>query len=1104
MKVVEAYIEYLRNVSRKITTRNGFIDVLPNETSKRFNYYKELNDNAPNLLKQSEVIIKPNSPLYSYFNQVFKFLDNNSEFKLFWGSGLLHGIFEGKTRKTYTCSPLFYTIVNLDKETNDIIIDVELDTAQLNHDIISRMFDLQIEDEQDEEDFYEIPDHILEKYNKIDVIENNLYNEFFYEKAKNYLIDSHKLFNDLNSSVNEFKSIEHTQEKFLYKNRTNKELINNVKYYNYSFLFVAPVPHQLSTYEALNLLLKQKPINNKLLESLFKNILTKEKFSLEIDENIKETDILDVIKNKLPLSLSENQRTAIIKGLTSDISYIQGPPGTGKSYTITALILTALFFNKKILLVSHKKAAITVVKEMVDFYLGDNALLYLGSEDKSNTKEYLENILSQAESYRLDLFENTGSLKQLNSILESLSKKLQNLQLNYKKAFQDINLVLNLENKYYRLHQEFINKRNIFDKTYSVNNIKDYQWCISKLDVDSYLKAICKFRTILDKDSINRIEFLYKIKFIKHFVKKFNADITRLKNNPIYPEDLVQLNNLFSTVTFTLRSIKRDLVNHLRSNINELEKEIYENLKIYLPYFFKYYVLSKLSGVDNKHNREIVSSFKRMLHFRKADILKSKMDSIDYDKLINIIPFWCSELRDLGKVLPMKNELFDLVIVDEASQVNIAEMIPAYYRAKKFCIVGDKNQLNLNATGVGFSVSKSFEKITWQNVMSKNFGVISYERAKSMNLLVTESSILDFVSSDTNDFNIPFTILDEHYRSLPPLASFTNKSFYGDKWNIMTQNGENMNKECFKAIKVGGLRDNVKKLIRNEIEQVSNYLENIRKNYFLPELLQFQNQFNGNGTYSIGILSFLTQQVSAIRELIENKFEDLKIKHNIFVATPEEFQGNERDVMFITLGLDGVSKWGKAFYENPNRFNVATSRAKFYTYLIYAGLPSNINLLKKYLLHYGYDIIVDSNLNIKETQIEPLYDKWEFNISKIESDFEYQVYKYLLQYVNNKEIEIFNQVTACGQKRIDFVLFNKNSNKTCAVEVDGKDHFINGTTKYTEAHLNRISILKRAGWQILNIKYFNWWDNGWLTDDNNPYFKSEINRIYNELDTKLY
>ncbi|MBN8583692.1 MAG: AAA family ATPase [Ignavibacteria bacterium] len=1105
MQIVDAYIEYLRNVSRKITTRNGFIDVLPNETKSKFNYYFDLTLLKNEVIRDQQIILKPDNPLYKTFNLVYKQIDSNSEYKLFCGSGLIHGILLGRNRKTYVCAPLLYTFINLDKEDNEIIVEIDYEATQLNHDLISRMFDLQINDENEELENYLIPDNILEKYNNIDVIENKLYSDNFDSNIIKYLKNPNTIFNELAIKVSEFSNIEYTEEKFDYKKRLNKELISTNKFYPFPFLFLSQVPHQLSTYEALNSLLKQKPINNQLLERLFKNILTTEKFDIKYDTELNENRILEVLNNFIPLSLSENQRTAIIKGLTSEISYIQGPPGTGKSYTITAIILNALFFKKKVLLVSHKKAALTVVKDMVDSILGKNSLLYLGTEDKTNTKEYLSNIVAEADSYRLNLFENTGSLKQLSVIVEKYERKIKDLLKKYSEANKRINEVLKLENEYFNLHKEFLDKRGIFEKTYSVDNIKEFNWTTNKIKLEDYLKAIYKFRKYIEKDTVNRIEKLYKIKFTKHFINKFSADLFSIKENPLYAEDLLHLNNLFSKLSLTLKAINREVVIQLRKNISNLDIEIKETLGKYLPYFYKYNIMAKLTGVENRFKRENISSFRKMLHFKKADILKSKMESINYQQLLEILPFWCSELRDLGKVLPMKNELFDLVIVDEASQVNIAEIIPAYYRGKKYCIVGDKNQLNLNATGVGFSVSKSFEKITWQNVMSKHAGIISYERAKSMNLLVTESSILDFVSSESNDFNIPFTSLDEHFRSLPPLASFTNKQFYDSNWKIMTQNGENMEKDCFKAIKVGGVRDNIKKLIWNEVNEISRILDEIRRIHYLPEIIQFQDYFKNKEKYSIGILSFLTHQVAAIRELIENKYEDLKEKHDIFVATPEEFQGNERDVMFITLGLDSVSKWGKAFYENKNRFNVATSRAKFYTYLIYAGLPTNINLIKKYFLHYGYDIIVDADLNVREENIEPQYDKWEFNVAKMESDFEHYVYKYLLKYVDDKKgIDIYNQVNACGQKRIDFVLYNKITKKTCAVEVDGKDHFINGSTKYTEAHLNRIAVLKRAGWQILNIKYFNWWDNGWLTDESNQYFKNEINRLYRELDYKLF
>ena len=61
--------------------------------------------------------------------------------------------------------------------------------------------------------------------------------------------------------------------------------------------------------------------------------------------------------------------------------------------------------------------------------------------------------------------------------------------------------------------------------------------------------------------------------------------------------------------------------------------------------------------------------------------------------------------------------IFDLVVVDEASQVNLAEIMPILFRAKKVCIVGDHKQLGIEAGGLYF-MNKFFEKLMWQRSFS--------------------------------------------------------------------------------------------------------------------------------------------------------------------------------------------------------------------------------------------------------------------------------------------------------------------------------------------------------------------------------------------------
>ena len=74
--------------------------------------------------------------------------------------------------------------------------------------------------------------------------------------------------------------------------------------------------------------------------------------------------------------------------------------------------------------------------------------------------------------------------------------------------------------------------------------------------------------------------------------------------------------------------------------------------------------------------------------------------------------------------------------------------------------------------------------------------------------------------------------------------------------------------------------------------------------------------------------------------------------------------------------------------------------------------------------------------------------------------------------------------------------------KFVAIEVDGIHHFdLDGKT-YSQAHLERIETLKRAGWKIINTPYYKWYKNGWL-DEKSRVLKEELERIYGELDRVL-
>jgi hypothetical protein len=547
------------------------------------------------------------------------------------------------------------------------------------------------------------------------------------------------------------------------------------------------------------------------------------------------------------------------------------------------------------------------------------------------------------------------------------------------------------------------------------------------------------------------------------------------------------------------------LVNHqndfIRKQIAKLKKTLEEEQKSNLKLNNELRTLDLLC--DNGYVTEL-DKFSKMLYNTNALHISKKMEDVDFEKILKIMPFWAAEIRHLGHVFPMRPDLFDLIVVDESSQVNLAEVIPAFYRGKKICIVGDHKQLSLNSTGVNFSLSSRFDTLTW----NKHFGSKpSYAAAKAKKLTVTEASILDFIRSEANKITPKEVMLNEHFRSMPSLAGYTNK-FYDDKLKIMTETSENVFKGiAFTSIKVAGKR-NAENIIVEEARAVIDIIkqftsQNDNSNLFKNDNILPKNILPEN-IKTIGVISMIRNHCEHIKELVDESIDtDTIEKYDIMCGTPEEFQGNERDLIIFSLCLDSECR-GIGFYQNDNRLNVATSRAKRFTVIVYSEIPNSFPKIRSYLRYFEGTEGCDNLPHIVAIGTDKVTNiTWKFDHSKYESEFEVEVYRYLRKYIDDKKLHlnIYNQVKACGQMRLDFVVYNPANGKSAAVEVDGSCHFMHDKSKiYSEEHLQRIEVLNRAGWNIINTPYYLWYKHGWLSDTKDKKFEDEIRRIYQELD----
>jgi len=1095
------YLRYLRDVSRKIVTRNGFEKC----------YFNKQNRYAYPIVRHKETISNFDAE-YETYNWYYDQVKSNQDKKLFIGFGLLCG----SKQKKMISAPIVYIQCDIDKTEDNTIILNFADTANINYDLIASISD---KSSSDDDDIFTPSSTnqtlVLEK------LEDEILKCNTFSKLSDFAQDA---LLQLRIDFDEFKNIEVSKESLDYKAEINNHLSNKVnslfkgklKFYPANYSFIADIPDQLSTYQALHSFVENieqtGEFKNPVLEKLLVNALSDKKTTIG---TIQEDRINNIIDNVIPLSLSSSQRQAIQNVWQNEVSYIQGPPGTGKSHTISAILLSALAMNKKVLVVSQKQPALEVVNQKINPLLSDDeeltGVIYFDKDSKRKIKEYIGKITN--------LSTHSGGLfskwTYLGANIQELEEKIRTKQSSLKKYEEQ--LIQNL-----KFQQEFKEKNELLEeeaKRFSKNfepipNKHPFKIIKNK---EAYEIASDTVKRIYNTTKKPFTANLYLHKYKKHLADKykFPKEWFNKSSFPTLSERYIDLNTTYTDTQIIREKIIYDETS-LRSLIKELDADL-EKLKLQLiKLTFKQRLIKTL-----QHNNltDDLEQFGKMLHWTNSKIVLKRMNEINFSNIVNLFPFWTAEIRNLGQLFPLEHNLFDLIIVDEASQVNLAEVLPVFYRGKNICIVGDHNQLNLKATGLSFGLTTSFDEKIWNKY---NGGYLQYSGAEDKFLVVKKASILDFIRSPHYNFPIREVMLEEHFRSLPQLARYTSKTFYKDENNpnntegklkIMTETPDKMALQCFKGYFVNGKRDteNNNKVVIKEAEttiQLIKFLINptVTQNELFEHQFDFPKHVDQT-SFTIGVISIIRDQCELIKDKINEAFtEDIRQKFNLMVGTPEEFQGSERDIIIISLCLDENCKGGHGHFQDKQRFNVATSRAKSFTYFIYSKFPQSFDKVYTYLntLAGGVEFTDQpSKIEIKKLP--------KFKPEKLESDFERQVHYWLTNYTDkrnksNNSITIHNQIVSCGQKRLDFVLYNEQSKKSAAVEVDGSYHFNIGGLKqnYTEEHLERMEILQRAGWKIINTPYYKWYKDGWLSETSEPIFKEEIERIYKELDRHLF
>lgn len=382
------------------------------------------------------------------------------------------------------------------------------------------------------------------------------------------------------------------------------------------------------------------------------------------------------------------------------------------------------------------------------------------------------------------------------------------------------------------------------------------------------------------------------------------------------------------------------------------------------------------------------------------------------------VPCWVLPHWRVSEALPAELGLFDLVVVDEASQSDISAL-PALMRGKTLLVVGDDKQVSPSAVGVA---EAQILDLRDRFLAEQPHGA----------LMTPDKSIYDLASVMFAGNSV---MLKEHFRSVPAIIEFSNRTFYGGNIKPLRvpRTTERLDPPLIDVFVKGGVR-NAREVNEAEAQAVVQEIQLILAD---PAL----------AGRSIGIVTLLGHhQAARITALVNQCISQVDIlERDIAIGAPPVFQGRERDIMLISMVLGQGDRAVNTVAGMEQRFNVALSRARDRMILFRSVAESELregSLNSLVLQHFKQPFRQDVR---RVAELKAL----------CESPFEQEMFDEL----TTRGYRVTPQVQSGGY-RIDFVV-EGSEGRRLAIECDGDKY--HGPGQWRE-DMQRQRVLERAGW----------------------------------------
>jgi hypothetical protein len=613
--------------------------------------------------------------------------------------------------------------------------------------------------------------------------------------------------------------------------------------------------------------------------------------------------------------LNPAQQQAVQQALTKSLSVITGPPGTGKSQVVLNIIANAVYQNKTVLFASKNNKAVDVVLEKFHSVLSYKLIVRMGHRaHRKNAKTEMTQLMNRCiPRYSLpektinDLWALTSRIQEtqdtlnhlnvLNQSLDTLQDSLETLIEQLPKDVYEKGRAYRLDHiDAYALTQDiktFSDHQGFFQKLTTQRNQKNQEHCLNNYytllpgPLRTYLQNLALEKTLPPKTLLQWLLNWKKIELASDEIQHIKKGLLEITD--------------YTTLKTKLLSLHEDYLAISRPILEEQW-------------------MNRLAGLtdDDKHAVTRYFATSEQLESWTGDttvyrqLLHEQMHTLQ--KILRFLPVWVVTNLSAKHSFPLKSNLFDILIIDEASQCDIVSALPLFYRAKQVVIIGDPNQLS----HVSLLTELQDRTIAVRHNLDEEwFTIFSY----------TKRSLYGLAAHVAQEHLEQPVLLNEHYRCHSDIISFSNEYYYGRKLAVATNETRLLyhpsipGRIAWCQVK-GKTIHATSPYNKEEAEKV---VEEILK------ILGATPPLNA----SLGVVTLFRAQTEMISEKLTT-FQGI-YDTPITIGTAHRFQGDEKDIIVFSPAVSEGVKPGTLHWIDTTRqlINVAVTRAR--SYLIIVG-----------------------------------------------------------------------------------------------------------------------------------------------------------------------